>query len=270
MRQRLPLPLFLYYPMKTLSQYITPLLILASLLGACNSNKSPDKLSDEEKLAVIVPGEQTLTDEEKIRQRDARTNILEQVNQGNAAEKAIETAMQEAREMLSDTDFQTLKTAQDLWMRQGRGTDINELIQKGEDAKSAYTKSSERRADKIREQMNRAILVDTSNGYQGYFRTTDGRSLEIYQMPDDTLTVTIRSQDPAFVIATQGKLNDTEISLTSLSDEHIRLVMKPVNDDLLEISMAPDFEAKTLGQFATIITAQYARVKKGELNVFAF
>ncbi len=249
--------------------FVTTTLFMCFVSFGCKTQKPVDQMDREEKVAMVVTGEHELTDEEVAQQHEDRTEILDRVEQGNEASKAVTDAMQYAKSILPADAFEQLKAAQTQWESQGRGVDMNTLVKNGVDIHEAFAKATQMRAEKILEQVNRAVLVETSNGFQGYFRASGGQSLEIYRM-DDALTVTIRSVEPAFVIAASGKIAEEGIHIVSKSDLDVALDLKQVDENTLELSPQPSFSQSSLSAFAPTVTAQYQRVNKGELNVFSF
>ena len=241
---------------------------------ACESKKNPDDMTDEEKIHANVGGENDLPPDELKHQYDVRANILKDLQNGNKAEEELQSALQDARAMLDDADIARLDAAQDLWLRQGRGIEINALIQKGMDAKEANATVSLARADKIREQLNRAVLIAAPKLYQGYFRAPDGQSLEIYQLDENVIVVTMRIQEPKTVVNAKGTYdNDVRkpIKLISEKDDSIAFNLQWINTNDLELTPAPSAtQNPAFALFASTLTARYRRVKKEDLDVFSF
>ena len=244
------------------------------LISACQAKKSYDEMTNEEKVAVVVAGEDELSPDELRRQHEVRANILKTMDNGNKAEKELQEALADAKNLLDDDEIAKLDAAQDLWMRQGRGVEMNALIQTGMDAKRAYAKVSENRASKIREQLNRAVLIAAPKLYQGYFRASLGQSLEIYQLDENVIVVTMRLTEPQMVINTKGQYHGNTrepVKLISEKESDIAFELKWIDKDQLELMPDPAVAASpTFAPYVAPLTARYIRVKKEDLNVFSF
>ena len=260
-----------------MKKYLLPtflLLLLVVCASACESKKKVEDMSDDEKIHAVVADENDLSPDELKHQHDVRANILKGIQDGNNAEEALQSALQDAKALLDDADTARLDAAQDLWLRQGRGTEINALIQKGMDPKEANAAVSLARAEKIREQLNRAVLIAAPKLYQGYFRAPDGQSLEIYQLDGNVIVVTMRIQNPNTVINAKGTYDGdlkNPVKLTSEKDDTIAFDLQWINATDLELIPAPSAtQNPAFALFASTLTARYRRVKKEELDVFSF
>lgn len=242
-------------------------------LVACQSKTHDAPLTDEEKIAVVVEGEDALSAEELKRQHEARAAILNNVHAGNAAEEELRQALEDARNFLDAADAARLEAAQNDWLKQGRGKAINALIQQGWHVQEAYAKVSTERAQKIREQLNRAVLIAAPKKYQGYFRASSGQSLEIYQLDEEVLVVTMRTSDPPIVVNAKGQftLGASSVSLVSEKDATIAFELRWVDNAHLELTPhASATQSPAFSPFATMLTARYQRIQKDEIDVFSF
>ena len=258
-----------------MKKFILPLclcLLLATF--ACESKKNVDDMTDDEKIHANVGGESELSQDELKHQYDVRANILKDLKDGNKAEEELQSAIHDAKAMLDEADIARLDAAQDAWLRQGRGTEINALIQKGMDAKEANATVSLARADKIREQLNRAVLIAAPKLYQGYFRAPDGQSLEIYQLDENVIVVTMRIQEPQTIVNVKGTYDSDvrkPVILVSEKDDSIAFNLQWINTNDLELTPAPSAtQNPAFALFASTLTARYRRVKKEDLDVFSF
>ena len=78
-----------------------------------------------ERADVVVGGEADLDDDEKARQMATRRQILDQTARGDDAENAIKDALDSARNVLSDADFERIRADQDNWLKSAKGREIN-------------------------------------------------------------------------------------------------------------------------------------------------
>jgi len=233
-------------------------------------------MTDEEKVALVVTGEEALTPEEVDRQHAVRENILNNVSAGNSADEALKKAMADAQETLSPEAYAALEAAQKQWSTQGRGKALNALVKSGKTVQEAYVQSTYDRAEEIINQVNISILINIPGAFQGYYRTALGQSIEVFEVGDDLL-VTMRSTDPKLVVTARAKLKKNEnnslpeqLIVSNEAEPDVSFVLKRIDADLIEATPTERFELSTLKAFSGILGAQYKRVKEGEIDVFAF
>ena len=248
--------------------------LLASTLvaSACKPKSSFDEMSDEEKVNYEIDIGESLTPEELEAQKAVRKKILNDSADAKRAAAELESAMKEARDALPETALASLEAAQSKWLTSGRGSDINALIGAGKTIQEANAQALLSRADKIREQTSRAILVDAPGRFQGYYRTSLGQSLEIYEI-DGTAHVTLRLTEPALVVTARGKFKPDSPDAVTVSNDaepDVSFVMTRVQDGAIEVVPTDRFKFSTMKQFAEPLLARYTRVKEGELDVFSF
>ena len=70
-------------------------------LASCKQKRDVSEMSDDEKVALEVADESSLSDSEKERQREVRQAILDQTHKTQAGEAEMKEALDNAREMLA-------------------------------------------------------------------------------------------------------------------------------------------------------------------------
>lgn len=236
----------------------------------CKNTQNIDALSDEEKIAVQVAGESSLSEPEQLRQQEARRQILERTHRTQDAEKALSEALQDAKQVLPDGMYQNLSEAQTHWLRSGRGADINALVQKGVPVGDAFAKATQMRADRVRIQTSKLMLALTPGSFGGYYQTADERQLELYEMPNETLNMVLRAQDADIdmVVTATGRYEAQQARLCSEQNKSLCFNLTKIDKDTILIS--PDSEAQLdpiLPQTAPpLIEAYFKRVSPDELT----
>ncbi len=248
--------------------------MLCFICASCKTQKPYDQMTDEEKIALVVTGEEGLTQEEIDRQHSMRENILNNVHKGNSADEALSKAMANAKEILSETQYARLEAAQKRWLTQGRGRDLNAILKTGKTVQEAYVQSTSDRAETITLQVNQAILIETPGSFQGFYRTTLGHTLEVFELGNEVL-VTIRTLDPKLVVTARGKIDTTnampnQLIISNDAEPDVSFVLKRLDAETLEATPTERFELSTLKQYSVLLGAQYKRPEKGEFDVFAF
>lgn len=229
-----------------------------------------DALSDEEKIAVQVAGESSLSEAEQLRQQEARRRILERTHRTQIAEKALSDALQDAGQVLPDDVYQNLSEAQSHWLRSGRGTDINALVQKGVPVSDAFAKATQMRADHIRTQTSKMMLALMPGTFGGYYQTADGRQLELYEMPNETLNMVLRAHDADIdmVMTATGRFEAQTARLCSKQNDLLCFNLTKIDRDTIVISPdSTDQSDSILPKTAPpLIEAYFKRVSPDELT----
>ena len=235
-------------------------------LASCKQKRDVSEMSDEEKVALEVADESSLSDSEKERQREVRQAILDQTHKTQEGEAGMKDALDNARDLLDPAVFEALEQAQDKWLKTGRGKDINALVAQGTAAADAFAKSAAMRADWIRTRTSWAMLIDMPGKYGGFYRADQGRTLEIYEMNEGILNLVIRMDGQDFVFTASGVID--EGTLASELDPTARITLKP-SQDAMVVDLADGFAQSKAASMGTLIAGRYARVKPGEFDVFA-
>ncbi|MCL2325812.1 MAG: hypothetical protein FWC40_04855 [Proteobacteria bacterium] len=238
----------------------------------CERQKSVSEMTDEEKLALVMPGEEALTPLEQQRQHEVRREILNRVQASRASEAAMARALAEAEEVLKAEDFSVLELSQSRWLRQGRGHAINALISQGIEAGEAFSLATQQRADAIEEGMALVILISNPKTYQGFYRSSGGQSLAIYEMPVSRLNVVLRHDEASLILTATGTWSgDADVAeVASEREAAAALRVRRFGQNVLEVSLAPSFSESSLAALGAIFEARFERVLPGEIDVFAF
>ena len=244
------------------------LIILAILLSSasCKQKRDLSELSDEEKIAIRVADESSLSESEKARQYEARKAILEQTHRTQDNETEMAEAMQNAREMLDDARYAALEAAQAQWLKGGRGKTINRLVTGGMPAAEAFAESAKVRADWIRMRTSWAMLIDMPGKFGGLYRAEQGRTLEIYEMGESIVNLVLRLDENDFVFTASGIATDG--ILTSELDSRASVAIRAA-DDAVTLELGDTFAQSPVASKGTLIEGRYVRVKPGDFDVFA-
>ena len=242
------------------------LLIFFSLTG-CKQNKDPSKMSDEEKVAYQL--DDSLTAEEKEQQIEARQKILNRMNQTKAGDQALDNAMKNARDLLSDAQYQALETAQNQWLKQGRGQDIQRLTKNGIAAADAFAQAATERADWISQHTSWAMLLDMPGYFGGLYHSSDGRTLELYEMPENHLNMVISVQNQPIYFTATGTYQDQTAQMHAEGDDTILLKINRIEDGSLILVTTEAFSQTTFAKAMPLTEGAFNRYQPGEINVFA-
>ena len=238
-----------------------------AFLGGCKNQKSVSEMSDDEKVAVAL--DDSLSDDEKASQIAARHAVLDRVHQTQNGDEALRHAMDEARDLLTESSYQALEKSQNDWARGGRGKDINRLVADGVAAADAYAKSAFERADWISLHTSWALLVDFPGEIGGYYHTVDGRTLEIYEMPDSRLNLVLRvPQRPVFFTAT-GKYEKNSAILHAEDDTVPMMTLVRTAEGNVMLTATEELMGSKLAVAAPFVEGIFVRYAQGEIDVFA-
>ena len=240
------------------------------LLFGCERQKLSSEMTDEEKIALVVPGEEELTPEDRLRQHEVRREILNRIQASKASEAAMAQAMAEAEAILSAEDFSALELSQSGWLRQGRGHAINALVSQGIKAEEAFSLVTQQRADAIEERMALAMLISDPKTYQGFYRSSGGQSLAIYEMPALRLNVVLRHDEASLILTATGTWSDDEAEVASEREAAVALRVRRLGQDVLEVTLAPSFSESSVAALGVLFEARFERVLPGVIDVFAF
>lgn len=181
--------------------------------GKSRSSEGYRDMPRLERADIVVGGEADLDDDEKARQMATRRQILDQTARGDDAENSVKDALDSAKNVLSDADFEKIRADQDNWLKSAKGREINERVRSGMPAPEAYVSTLIHRAKVIDKFTGKLLLSHEIRGFGGFYEDKSGRSIEVYTMPDDAINVVLRidhatdSGDMMIVTAT-GKLDD--------------------------------------------------------------
>lgn len=238
-------------------------------MGGCRDKKSVSGMSNEEKIAYEVSDESRLSPDEKLLQTEVRQAILDRTVQTEKSTTALENAISEARQVLSESGFVQLKNAQQLWERQGRGKDINALVASGTPAGDAYVLAIQNRSEWVKLRSSWAMLIEIPGRFGGFYRADNGRTLEVYEMNEQKLNFVMRYHENEFVYTASGTASTDTGLLTSEFDALASVRAVRVNENVLRIELGDMFAESSLGRMGTLIEGEYQRVKSGEMDVFA-
>ncbi len=226
-------------------------------------------MSDEEKIAFIASDEDKLSPEEKLLQAEVRQTILARAAETDKNTQVLESALSEAKSVLNAERVSKLDAAQRQWERQGRGKDINALVQSGVPAADAYGAAIKKRAEWVNLRSSWAMLIDMPGLFGGFYRAEQDRTVEIYDMGDKKLNLVLRYKESEFVFTATGIEDGNKASLKSEFDVMASVELIRTESDGVKIELGADFSRSSLGKMGTLIEGIYQRVKPGELDVFA-
>ncbi len=227
-------------------------------------------MSDEEKVAYSASKESSLSPSEMEDQKAARKAILERVSDTQTSEKLMDNALHEAQMNLSESAYASLQESQQIWLRQGRGKAINDLVRQGVPSGDAFARANSERADWISVRTMWAMLIESPGKFGGFYRSVADRTLEIYEMENEQLNLVVRAAKDDFVFTATGSIQDNSAQLRSENDPNAAIRLKASESgDTIEISLEPSFGASHAARYGMLVEGQYQRVTPGELNVFA-
>lgn len=238
------------------------------LMSGCRERKPVSEMSDEEKVALEVSVNGHLTDEEKSRQKESRQAILDRAAQTKASEGELGRAMKNAEAVLDAAGFSALEEAQSLWLRQGRGADINRIVKSGVAPGDAFSQANRERADWIDVRVSWRMLIDMPGEYGGFYRSGDGRSLEIYEMGEQRLNAVVRS-GADFVFTAEGMASAGAAELSCKNDRNASVRVVRQNADVIMIELGSAFSGSGMSGVGMLVEGRFERVKPGEWNVFS-
>ena len=241
-------------------------MMLLQMVG-CKSKKDISKMSDDELVALEL--DDSLSPEEKEQQIAARRAILDRIRQNQDGDAAIARAMSEAHELLSESSWQALEKSQQNWATHLRGTEINRLVAEGIPAAEAFGRTATDRADWISLHTSWALLVDFPGDIGGYYHAEDGRTLEIYEMPDARINLVWRdSKRPIYFTATGKYENQT--ALLHAENEEVTL-LRLIRMESGEVTLLSTEEMRNSKQKAAAAFAEgvFVRYNSGDIDVFA-
>lgn len=237
------------------------------MICSCKQKKSVSELSREEKLALEM--DDSLTPQEKADELRARNAILDRVDRTTTANNSLTDALSDAREILSNQDFKILEAQQAQWLRQGKGTDINALIQKGVSPADAFAKATEMRADWIRRHVSWAMLIDMPGTWGGLYHSADNRLLEIYEMPENTINIILRVPNSSdFTYTGTGKTDGETVQIHPEKNPVTTLTILKRDNEKLELQCTPEFDQSGVAMVKPLIEGQFIRYKAGEFSPF--
>ncbi len=223
-------------------------------------------MSDEELVALEL--DDSLSPEEKEQQRIARQAILNRIRETQNGDAAIKNAMNEAHDLLSESAWQSLQKSQQSWETRLRGADINQLVAKGIPAADAYGLSAKQRAEWISMHTSWALLVDFPGEIGGYYHTTDGRTLEIYEMPDNQINLVLRASDRPILFTATGKFENDTAQLHTESNPITIVRLDRTDIGKITLSATQELTASELAAAAPFVEGVFIRYNPGEIDVF--
>ena len=247
-----------------------PLLVVlcACFMTGCGDRKPISEMSDEEKVAMEVSGERSLSEEERMRQKAAREAVLERASATRECEKKLSQALSSAGEVLSESAKKHLDALQERWSHYDRGVDINLLVRKGVPAAEAYTRAICERASWIEQRVSWQMLIEMPGEVGGFYRGGDERTLEVYEMPDGLLNAVIRTEGDSFVYTASGHWDGREGNLASERDSRAGILLLKAGEDSIEVYKGAHFGESIHGAFGALVEGRYERVSPGGIDVF--
>ena len=245
-------------------------LICTVLVCGCREKKKISEMSDEEKIAISVAGESSLSASDHIRQAETRKAILDRVGKTREAEATLKDVLDRAESVLDEASLAQLKAAEEKWEHQGRGVDINRLVKTGIPAADAFSVALKNHADWLERRVSYAMLINHPGEFGGLYRADADRLLEVYDMGDGRINVvlSIGSVEPTLFTAT-GVFEGNQVKLVSGYDESAAVTVIRTGDDSLIMEPADSFAQSSIARIAALMEGSYTRVKAGEMDVFA-
>lgn len=221
-------------------------------------------MSDEEKIAIRVDGQEELSPEETARQMEARRMILERTARTQNAEKQLASALEQAQRILSESAWKRLETLQTSWQRSGRGQEVNALVQEGFESTAAFAKATEMRANWIRLHAHWGMLLESGH----LFACPQNHAiLEVYDF-GERVNLTVRSLGKnATILTLSGAWHGDEAELQSEVDRAI-LMRVTKRENALELAWAGSIENSVGVQIAPSFAGIYTRLEVTETDVF--
>ncbi len=243
------------------------LCMLVLQLGACKNKKDIGSMSDDELVALEL--DDSLSPAEKERQIAARRAILDRIRQTKDGDAAIAQAMSEAHDLLSESSWQALQQSQQNWTNHLRGTEINRLVAEGVPAADAFGRTAAERADWISLHTSWALLVDLPGEIGGYYHAEDGRTLEIYEMPDTRINLVWRDSKRSISVTATGKY-ENKTALLHAENEDVTLVRLICTEPgKVTILATDDMRSAQQKMAVSIAEGVFVRYNTGEIDVFA-
>jgi hypothetical protein len=224
-------------------------------------------MSDEEKIAYQL--DDSLTESEKRQQIEVRREIIDRMNQTKSSDKALEEVMNQARDVLEETQYKALESAQQRWLRQGRGKDIQALVQKWVPAAQAFSQAANERAEWLSVRVSWATLMNMPGEFGGFYHASDGRTLELYEMPGNHLNLVIRVPDNDLVITATGTYDDKMAQLHEEDSQTVILKISRQNAGEIMLVATDDFGKSVMAQARPLSEGAFYRYQAGEIDVFA-
>ncbi|MBR4986808.1 MAG: hypothetical protein IKY83_13835 [Proteobacteria bacterium] len=248
---------------------IAALAAVCILCGCQSEKRKPSELSDDEKLHYRVSLESSLSESEMNDQLAIRREILERTNSNSKYEARLSEAMQAARDVLDDDMYARLEAAQSQWLRGGRGEDINRLVKNGVPAADAFGEVLRQRIEWLNLRTSRAMLVSMPSYFGGYYRSDDGRGIEVYDMGAEHLTFVLRMDEDAFVFTASGTISGEEAVLTSETDAKASVILKRVSEDMMTVIAGESFASSSVASYRSLVEGSFGRVKAEGYDVFS-
>lgn len=251
------------------SAFIAALTAVCILCGCQSEKKKISEMDVEEKVRYVASQEASLSESEMEDQLAVRRQILERTEANGRHEAKIAEAMSSAREVLDDEMYALLEDSQKAWERGGRGREINSLVAEGVPAADAFGEVLRRRSEWIGLRASRAMLMVSPGVFGGYYRSEDGRGIEVYEMGDGRLNFVLRVDEDAFVFTASGEVSGEEAVLTSETDDKASVVLRREPGEMLSVSPGDHFAESSIASRASLVEGRFARVARGGYDVFA-
>lgn len=248
---------------------IAALAAVCILCGCQSEKKKISEMSDEEKVMYQVSQESSLSEAEMADQIAVRREILRRTGTNSRYEAKIAEAMASAREVLDDEMYAELEASQTQWERGGRGEEINRLVRSGVPAADAFGEVLRMRSEWIGLRASRAMLVVSPGVLGGYYRSDDGRGVEIYEMGQGRLNFVLRVDEDDFVFTASGAVSGEEAALVSETDPKASIILKRASDDAVTVLPDEEFKSSSVASYISLIEGRFVRVKKGGYDVFS-
>ncbi|MBQ1926777.1 MAG: hypothetical protein II180_11750 [Proteobacteria bacterium] len=249
--------------------FIAALAAVCILCGCQSEKKKISEMSDEEKVMYEASQESSLSEAEMADQIAVRREILKRTGTNGRYEAKIAEAMASAREVLDDEMYGLLESSQTHWERGGRGEEINRLVRSGVPAADAFGEVLRMRSEWISLRASRAMLIASPGVFGGYYRSEDGRGIEVYEMGADRLNFVLRVDEDDFVFTASGTFSGEEAALVSETDPKAAIVLKRAPGDALIVVPDASFETSSVASYRSLIEGHFDRVLKGGYDVFS-
>lgn len=201
--------------------------LLFSLLAfsACNAQNDTSALSNDEKINLRIEGDTQLSDDEIEQQKSIRKAILEQVQIGQNSLDTIQAQLDNAQNLLPESDYNAILRDQEQWQKTKKGDEINEYIRNGLPPAEAFAATNKKRAQNIERLTSKYMLSHYTDGFPGFYSTKDGRELEIYELPQKRLNLVFRETENDFILTATGTHDDKAATLCSEVDPHTCIII---------------------------------------------
>ena len=230
-------------------------------LQGCKNDHRVEKMSSEDKIALTFDGIPELDDDEKSRQHATRKDILNRIDKTKQSESNMDSALRDARAVLSESRLRQLELHQNDWLKRGRGADINHLVRQGIPAADAFAVATQMRADFIQQRTSRAMLIDMPGTFGGFYTSGEDRTLELYEMPAQTLNLVMRAHGEPWVYTAHCQADTSEAQCTASGQIPIAVTLKKTDNLTLEIQtssitgLSPD-----MLRLASLVEGQFHRL----------